>query len=633
MFKKALAGVGLIVMGGFVATAFAQNGETEWLHGFRLNGEPKYPAGFEHVDYVNPDAPQGGVVRLSVLGSYDSLNTLSLTGSSAAGLGILYEPLMGGTLDELNSQYGLLAEGFTFPDDYSSATYKLREDAYWHDGTPITIADVIWSFEAQLTLPGFATYYDRVASIEQTGEWEVTFYFDETGNRELPIIVGQVTVYPKHWWEGTDANGEPRNFQDPSLEIPLGSGPYRIKSFDPGRSITYERVDDYWGNDHPLNVGTNNLQEIRYEYFLDETVRFEAFKADEFDYWSESIARQWATGYDFAAVNDGRVIREWFEWQVEDDPTTPWIENPDCCRPGSGAMIGYMWNTRIEKFQDIRVREALTLAYPFEIVNEELFYGQYARVQSYWDGIDLAATGVPTGRELEILDGVRDLVPERVFGEAYSNPINSNEDELRGNLRRALELLNDAGWVLEGNRLVNAETGEPFVIEFLEYRPTQEPQALRYQAELAKIGIDFQLRVVDTSQWVNRARAQNFDVILYSIPGSSSPGNELIRYVGSPSANLEGTLNIPGIANPAVDQIIDLILTAPDRAELEAATRALDRVLTWNFYVMPTWTLRASRTARWDRFSHPDPLPPYSIGFPSIWWYDEAKAEAAGAGQ
>jgi microcin C transport system substrate-binding protein len=628
MLKRAIALAALAVLGGFVATASAQVGETDWMQGIRLEGDLKYPPGFTHLDYVNVDAPQGGVVRFGVLGSFDSLNTLSLTGETPAGLGVLYETLMAGTIDEPYSQYGLLAEAMRYATDYSSATFRLRDDIYWNDGEPITVDDVIWSFNAQLALPGFAGYYAHVTSVEQTGDRELTFYFDESGNRELPIIVGQVSVLPKHWWEGTDANGNPRDPTQPSLEVPLGSGPYRIKSVDPGRTIVYERVPDYWGNNHPLNIGTNNFGEIRYEYFLDETVMFEAFKADEFDFWSESIARRWANEYDFPAVNDGRVIREWFQRGVAENPDTPWVENPDCCTPTDGVMIGYMWNTRRAKFADPRVRHALELAYPFEMVNQELFYGQYSRVQSWWDGTELAATGVPEGRELEILESLRDQVPPEVFGPAHVDPVNSNEDEMRDNLRQALQLLNEAGYVLDGNTLVDARTREPFTIEMLEYRPSQEPQALRYQAELAKIGIDFQIRMVDTSQWVGRARTQDFDVVLYSIPGSLNPGSELYAYISTQTANAEGTVNLPGIANPAIDTLIDMILAAPDRDEVVAATHALDRVLMWNYYVMPTWTLRASRTARWDRFSHPEPLPEYSIGFPSIWWYDEAKAAA-----
>ena len=628
MLRKTIAAASLVIFGGLLATASAQDGETEWLHGLRVDGDLKYPAGFERLDYVNPDAPQGGVVRFSVLGSFDSLNGLSLDGSTASGLGILYESLMGGTLDDPYSQYGLLIEAVRYAEDYTWATFRLRDDIYWHDGVPITVADVIWSFETQLSLPGFAGYYQAVASVEQTGEREVTFYFDEEGNRELPTIAGQVSVYPKHYWEGTDADGNPRDVSRPTLEIPLGSGPYRIKSLDPGRSIVYERAPEYWGNSHPLNIGSNNLAEIRYEYFLDDTVRFEAFKADEYDWWVESIARRWANEYDFAAVNDGLVIREWFEAGVEATTESGVVRNGDCCTATSGAMIGYYWNTRLERFQDPRVRQALILAYPFEVVNEELFHSQYSRVQSWWNGTELAHAGTPEGRVLEILENLGDMVPPEVFGPAYVNPLNSTPDELRANLRRALDLLNEAGWVLEGNTLVNAETGEPFVIEFVEYRATQEPQALRYQAELNKIGIDFQIRIVDTSQWVARARAQDFDVILYSTPGSLNPGNELVAYMSSQTAYLEGTVNVPGIDNPAVDALIEMIITAPDRAEVEAATRALDRVLMWNHYVMPTWTLTAARTARWDRFAHPEPLPEYGLGFPSIWWFDVEKAAA-----
>ncbi len=612
MLKRSIALGGLAVLGGLIVAASAQ--ETVWIHGATLVGEPKYEAGFAHFDYVNPHAPKGGLVRLSVIGSFDNLNPIPDAGILAAGTGLLYETLMTGNLDEPLSQYGLLAEGFIWADDFTWAIYKLREDAYWHDGVPITVADVIWSYEVQTdNSPGLAAYYSHVVAVEQTGEWEITFTFDGANNSELPIIVGQFSIFPKHYWEGTDADGEPRDFLQPTLDPPLGSGPYRIKTVDAGRTIAYERVEDYWGATLNVNVGHYNFDEIRYEYFLDETVQLEAFKADEYDFRTESIARVWANEYNFPAANDGRVILEWFEPEVS-----------------SGLMVGYYWNTRREKFQDPRVRWALTLAYPFESVNRDLFYSQYVRLSSFWDGIELAAIGTPEGRELEILETVRDLVPPEVFGPAYQNPVSSTPEELRENLRTALGLLNDAGWVLDGNTLVNAETGEPFIIEFVNRQPSLEPQALRYQEELRKIGIDFQIRTMDTSQWVNQVRAMEFDTVYSGRGQSLSPGNELYAFFGSQTAYLEGTVNLSGIDNPAVDALIELIVAAPDRDELVAATKALDRILMWNYYVTPGWTLRAIRAAFWDRFARPDPLPTFSIGFPTVWWYDDAKADQIG---
>jgi microcin C transport system substrate-binding protein len=441
----------------------------------------------------------------------------------------------------------------------------------------------------------------------------VTFTFAGTDNRELPVIMGQLVVLPKHYWTGTDANGNPRVFNAPTLEPPLGSGPYRIAAVDPGRSITYERVPDYWGADINVNVGQNNIDIIRYEYFLDETVMFEAFKADQIDFWDEYISRRWVNEYNFPAVADGRIVKERYEPQVI-----------------SGNMLGYVFNLRRAPFDDIRVRKAFTLAYPFETVNRDLFYDQYFRPNSYFEGINLEADGLPQGRELEILEGLRDLVPPEVFTADYTNPVNDTPEALRDNLRLALDLLTEAGYELRGNALVNVATGEPLVVEWLNAQPTLEAQALRYQEELRKIGITFQIRTVDSAQYTNRVRSRDFDIIYQGWGQSLSPGNELVAFFGSQSANVDASRNFAGIADPAVDALIGMIINAPDRAELEAATRALDRVLSWNYFLSPGWDFNALRTARWDRYSRPELMPAYGYGFPTIWWWDEAKAAAVG---
>lgn len=613
MRRLLAAAASLAIVGGLVVAASAQDDGTPWMHAIATLGEPKYPEGFAHFDFVNPDAPKGGLVRLAVTGTFDTLNTVPVQGNAAAGLGVLYEPLMVGSLDQPLVQYGLLIEALRYANDYTWATFRLRQDAYWHDGTPITVDDVIWSFEVQMEASeGFAAYYSNVEDLEQTGDWEFTFYFAEAGNREMPQIVGQLTVMPKHYWEGVDANGVERDITQATMVPPLGSGPYRVASFEPGRQITYERVPDYWGADLNVNIGTSNFDQIRYEYFLDDTVMFEGFKADQYDFRSENIARRWANEYNFPAVQDGRVVLEWVETLID-----------------NGEAKGFWWNTRREQFADPRVREALNLAYPFEDLNRDIFYGQYVRLNSYWDGLDLAATGVPTGRELEILESLRDQVPPEVFGEAFRSPVNDTPEQLRDNLRRALDLLGQAGWTLQGNTLVNAQ-GQPFTIVWINYVPTLETMALRYQAELRKIGIDFQIRTMDPSQWVALAQAQDYDAIYYALTPSLSPGNELMGWYHSTAADNEATLNLAGIQDPAVDAIIDLIINAPNREEQVAATHALDRVLTYGHYVSMTYTLRAARIAYWDRFSHPEDLPDYGIGFPGIWWYDPEKAARVG---
>jgi microcin C transport system substrate-binding protein len=504
-----------------------------------------------------------------------------------------------------------------YPDDYSSVTYKLRSEAKWNDGRPVTVDDVIYSFDVlKKNNPSQAYYYQHVVKAEKTGDNEVTFTFDQKGNRELPHILGQLLILPKHYWEGTDAKGNKRDITRSTLEPPLGSGPYRIKSLVPGRTISFERVPDYWGKDLPVNVGANNLDEIRYEYFRDETVELEAFKADQIDWRSESTARVWATGYDFPAVKAKKVVLELFEQPYRT----------------AGLMVGFIFNLDREPFKDPRVRQAFDLAFPFEDINKSLFYGQYVRLGSYFDGIPLAAEGLPQGRELELLTEIRDKVPPEVFTEVYKNPVNASPAASRANLKKALALLTEAGYTLEGNKLIGKD-GKQLAVEFLMNGPLYEKIALRYQQELKKIGIDFQIRPVDTAQYENRVRSRDFDIMYSGWAQSMSPGNEQIEFFGSAAADREGSRNYGSIKNPAVDALIEKIIRAPDRDELIAATKALDRVLLWNHYLVPGWTLRAVRVARWDRYSRPDPLPEYSIGFPTIWWWDAAKAAKVGGAE
>ena len=598
------------------AGPLAAQDEQVWHHATSLVGTPKYAEGFPHFDYVNPDAPKGGRVRFSDVGSFDSLNFVPPRGSTPLGLGLIYDSLMTSSDDEISTQYGLLAEAMTFPDDFSSVTYRLREGAMWHDGMPVTAEDVVWSFDTLVEHnPPQAFYYQHVEKAEVSGEREVTFTFDQTGNRELPQIVGQLIVMPRHWWESEGANGEPRDITRGTLEVPLGSGPYRIASVTAGRSIVYERVEDYWARDLNVNVGTNNFDEVRYEYFRDETVAFEAFKGDQVDWRSEATARVWANDYDFDAVKDGRVIRELF---------------PQLYRT-AGLMVGFIPNLRRAPFDDIRFREALNLAMPFEEMNDILFYEQYTRIDSYFDGIALESSGLPEGRELEILEGIRDFVPDTVFTEAYANPVNDNANK-RNNLREAVRLLREAGYTLEDGKLLDSD-GKPIVLEFLMNGPRFDAVGLMYAENLQRIGIELKLRPVDTSQYENRLRSRDFDMIYTGWSQSMSPGNEQFDFFGSEAAERDGSRNYGGISNEAVDELIRQIVQAEDRDELIALTHALDRVLLHNRYVIPGWTLRASRIAYWDRYSHPESLPEYAIGFPTIWWWDEEKAAALEAAE
>jgi microcin C transport system substrate-binding protein len=515
----------------------------------------------------------------------------------------------------VSTDYGLIAEAVTHPPDFSSATFRLRAAARHHDGKPITVDDVIFSMQAfKKHNPMTAAYYRHVAKIEQTGEREVTFTFDSPGNREMPVILGQLNVLPKHWWEGTDASGKKRDVGATTLEPPLGNGAYRIKDFVPGRTIVYERVKDYWGKDLNVNIGRDNFDELRYEYFRDSTVAIEAFKADTVDWRTENSAKSWATAYDFPAVREKRVIVEEF------------------LQRDRGIMQGFVFNTRREKFKDPRLRRAFNFAYDFEEMNKQLFFGQYKRINSYFDGTELASSGLPQGQELEILEKVRDQVPPEVFTTPYTNPVGGTPENVRANLREGTRLLKEAGYEIRNQKLVNAKSGEAVTLEILTEEPTIERIILFYKPSLERLGIGVSVRTVDDPQYENRLRSWDFDMIIGTWPESLSPGNEQRGYWSSAAADQNGSQNYIGIKNPAVDTLIDRVIFAKSRAELVAATRALDRVLLWNHYVVPQWNYPKQRTARWDRFSHPDQMPEYgAAAFPTIWWWDAEKAAKTGS--
>jgi microcin C transport system substrate-binding protein len=599
-----------------VAPALAQEGE--WRHALSLFNEIKYPAGFKQFDYVNPAAPKGGTVRMGAPGTFDNFNLAVgvVKGNIARAVTLVYDTLAVSSLDEVSTDYGLLAEGVLHPADFSWVIYRLRAQARFSDGKPVTPDDVIFSFDMLKKYdPQQAAYYRHVVKAEKTGaEREVKFTFDAPGNRELPLIVGQLTVFPKHWWEGTDASGNKRDIGATMLEPPLGSGPYRVREFVAGRTIVYERVKDYWGKDVNVCIGRDNFDELRIEYFRDDTVALEAFKADQLDYRQEASAKNWATGYDFPAVKDKRVVRE--EFPIN----------------SVGVMQGFIFNTRRAKFQDPRLRRAFNYAYDFEEMNKQIFYGQYHRISSYFEGTELASKGLPEGLELEILSGVRDKVPAEVFTTAYVNPVGGSAEAVRNNLREAIRLLKDAGYEVRNRKLVDVKSGEPLAVEFLTDDPNLERILLFYKPSLERLGITVSVRTVDDAQYQNRLRQWDYDVIMDLWQESLSPGNEQREYWGSQAADQQGSRNYAGIKNPAVDTLIDRIVFAKNRAELVAATKALDRVLLWNFYVVPQYTYGKVRMARWDRYGHPDPMPKYGLSaFPTVWWWDAAKAAKAGS--
>jgi microcin C transport system substrate-binding protein len=599
---------------GLPAHAQAAEGEPVWRHALSLFGDIKYPADFKRFDYVNPDAPKGGVARMISIGTFDNFNVAvaGVKGSIAPAANLIYETLMARSQDEVATEYGLLAEAASHPDDFAWVIYRLRKEAHWHDGKPVTPEDVIFSIEVlKKYSPTYASYYRHVEKVEKIGERDIKFTFDAPGNRELPTIIGELEVLPKHYWEGTDSEGRKRDISATTLEKPLGSGPYRIKDFVAGRSIVLERVKDYWGANLPLRVGQENFDEMRFEFFRDNLVALEAFKADQADWIAENSAKQWATAYEFPAVAEKRVVLEKFP--IND----------------SGRMQAFALNVRREQFRDARLRRAFNYAFDFEEMNKQLFFGQYMRINSYFEGTELASSGLPQGQELEILETVRDKVPAEVFTTPYVNPVGGNPEAVRANLREGARLLKEAGFEVRERKLVDA-AGKPVTVEILVQDPSAERIALFYKPSLERIGVTASIRVVDDAQYQNRLRSFDFDMIIDQWGESLSPGNEQREYWGSQTADVAGSRNTIGIKNPAIDALIDRVIFAKNRSELVAATRALDRVLLWNFYVVPQFTYGFSRYARWDRFSHAE-LPKYArSGLPSLWWFDADKAARIG---
>ncbi|QPC86567.1 ABC transporter substrate-binding protein [Mesorhizobium sp. NBSH29] len=596
-----------------VLTVGAQAEEPKWHTTSSLTGQSKYGEDFKRYDYVNPDAPKGGTLNAVAPGTFDSFNPFIVRGTPAAGLnyqgGLLYDTLMAKATDEGSTSHPLIAEAYSYPDDFSSATYRLDPRAMWHDGTPVTVEDVIWSFNfLKETSQQFVRYFANVTEAVKISDREVQFRFDQKGNRELPLIMGDVVVLPKHWWEGTDANGKKRDITQPSLEIPLGSGAYRIDSFKPGSEVVWSRVEDYWGEEVAVNVGRNNFDRRRYIYILDDTAAWEAFKKGGLqDIRPENRSSRWATEYNFPAVAAGDVVKRAFA----DTSGQP--------------MQAFALNTRRPQFQDRRVRKALTYAFDFETMNRTLFYDAYTRTDSYFEGSELASSGLPAGRELEILEKYRDKLPPELFTEPFTLPAYDTPTAGRDHLRTALKLFAEAGWVNKGGKLVNEKTGEPFKIEFLGDDPTDERVTMPFIQSLRRLGIETSLRIVDPSQYVNRTNDFDYDAVSIVLSQSSSPGNEQREYWGSKAADTPGTRNLMGIKDPVVDALVERVIFATDRDDLLAATHALDRVLLWNYYAVPQWHKAEVWIAYWNKFGIPEPQPSYIGADLDSWWIDPEK--------
>ena len=588
----------------FFSLNFCANAtEAPGRHGVSMHGDLKYPESFQHFDYVNPNAPKGGTVRLGSQGTFDTFNSFIIKGNPAAGLGFMYDTLMASSSDEAFSQYGLLAEKMHMPEDRSWVAFTLRKEARWHDGRPVSVEDVIWTFNTLVTkgTPFYRFYYGNVSEVIKTSERRVRFNFKVGENRELPLIIGQLTVLPKHYWDGKD-------FNKTTLKPPLGSGPYKIGTFEAGRSITMNRVKDWWGKDFPVNKGQYNFDSIRYDYYRDGTIALEAFKAGEFDYRAENSSKAWATAYKIPNVNKGLIKLE----EIKHDR--------------SSGMQGLVYNTRRKIFKDKAVRQALAYAFDFEWSNKNLFYDQYTRTRSYFDNSELAATGLPSQEELEILEPYRGKIPDEVFTKEYNPPKNEVPGKIRKSLRTATKILKDAGWIIKEKKLVNVKNGIDLKFEILLSSPISERIILPFVKNLERLGIKASVRTIDTSQYRRRMDTHDFDMIIGVFGQSMSPGNEQRSFWGTKAADLEGGRNLIGIKDPVIDALIEKIIAASSREDLIIAVKAMDRVLQWNYWLIPQFHANFDRIAYWNKFGRPKVTPSQGNQFIS-WWVDAKKEE------
>jgi microcin C transport system substrate-binding protein len=570
-------------------------------HAIAMHGTPKYGADFTHFDYVNPDAPKGGTVKFAAIGSFDSLNPFILQGTAPSGVSLLFDTLMVSSDDEAFTEYGLLAESVEVPADRSWVAFTLRPQARFHDGTPVTVEDVIWSLNTLKTKgqPFYQYYYANVAKAEQTGPRTVRFTFDGTNNRELPLILGQLPVLPKHHWvkDGTEAD-----FGAASLEVPLGSGPYKVATFEAGRYIVYQRNEDWWAKDLPVTRGLYNFDQIRYDFYRDSTVALEAFKAGAYDIRPENVSKLWATAYDFPAVQENKVRKLSFPHHMP------------------SGMQGFAFNLRRAPFDQPLVRKALAYAFDFEWSNQNLFYGQYNRTNSYFDNSELAATGTPSAAELALLEPLKADLPPEVFGPAYKAPSTEGPGGVRANLRQAMALLKQAGYEVKNGVLTNAQ-GQPLRFEILLGQPTFERVVLPYVQNLKRLGIEASVRTVDSAQYENRVENYDFDMLIATWGQSLSPGNEQREFWGCDAAKRPGSRNLTGVCSPAIEALIDHVITADSRDDLITATRALDRALLWSALVIPQWHISSNRIAFWNHFGMPTVVPMQGVNIFS-WWVD-----------
>lgn len=601
--RKLLAGSAALWVGAPAILRAQSSSKVHVGHGFAMHGEPKYPEPPQNLDYVNVNAPKGGNVRFGTQGTYDSLHPFTLKGVPATGITQLWETLCWHSRDEAFTVYGLIAETIEVPEDRSWAAFTLRPQAKWLDGTPITVEDVIWSLETlkEKGPPMYASYYADVLKAEKIGDRKVQFTFRNHENRELPLIISELPILPSKWWAS-------RDFDKSSLEVAMSSGAYKVDSFDVGRSITYRRVPDWWARDLWMNRGRNNFEAMRYEYYRDAEVTFEAFKAGDSDIRRENSARNWMTRYDVPAVKDGRIKRD----ELPNEMPQP--------------MQGFVFNLRRELFKDRRVREAIGLMYDFEWQNKNLSYGFYTRTRSFFGNSELEAKGLPSPEELKILEPFKGKIPDEVFTKEYNPPKTDGSGNIRPQAREAIELLKQAGWEIKDGKMT--KDGKKLAFEILLNEAGFERIALPVKQNLERIGIDMSVRTVDTSQYRRRTDDYDFDMIIDLWGQSISPGNEQRDFWSSKAADRRGGNNSMGLKDPAVDQLIELVIGAPDRESLVIRTRCLDRVLQWHQFVVPQFRSGKELVAYWNRFSRPQKAAKYSPVALDTWWLDEAKDRA-----
>ncbi len=565
-------------------------------HAITLYDEPaKYPETFTHFSWVNPDAPKGGILRLAGVGGFDSLNPFIPRGNSADQLGLIYDSLTFHSPDEPFTEYGLLAEKIEKAPDNSYVRFYLNPKARFNDGQPVTAEDVVFTFNMLVEHgdPMYRHYYADVAKVEAEDKQRVRFDFKHPGNRELPLILGQIQVLPKHYWEG-------RDFGKTNMDPPVGSGPYRIAKVDAGRSIRYERVKDWWAKDLPVTRGYYNFDTITVDYYRDMSVSLEAFKAGQFDFNLEYSAKDWATGYEGPALRAGKIVKEAIP---NHNPT---------------GMQGFAFNIRRPVFQDRRVREAIAQLFDFEWANKQLFFSSYKRTSSYFENSEMAAHEMPDAEELKILEPLKGQVPEEVFTRVFQPPVSDGSGIIRDQKRRAYQLFMEAGYKIENDKMVGPD-GKPLVFEFLTAQANLERVILPFKRNLAELGIDLQIRRVDVSQYINRLRSRDFDMIPATWGQSNSPGNEQMEFWHSRSADSAGSRNFIGLRDPAVDKLVEGLIRADSRQSLVKHARALDRVLLWGHYVVPNYYVDTYRVAYWNQFQRPETTPLYDFGL-MTWW-------------